>query len=104
MDPNTQAMLEHLGYVDITHEEMKVPYNSWPPEGHERDVGKWLNLAVTQGLPALSYAPFTRALGYSKDEVDALIEGVRRELCDRHLHSYCILWVTRIQLHNLPRS
>lgn len=93
MDPNTHAMLEHVGFVDITHQEIKAPFNSWPPSGHDQEIGKWLNLVITQGLHAMTYAPFTRILGYAKDEVDAMLEEVKMEVCDRNLHTYCILWV-----------
>lgn len=93
MDPNTQAVLEHLGYVDVRHDEIKVPYNSWPAGDHERDLGKWFNLAMTQGLSAMSLAPLTRMLGYKKDQVDALLEEVKEEICDRSIKSYCIMWV-----------
>lgn len=93
MDPNTQAVLEHLGYVDVRHQEIKVPYNSWPASDHEQDVGKWFNLALTEGLDAMSLAPFTRILGYAKDQVDALLEEVKKEVCDRSLKTYCVMWV-----------
>lgn len=97
MDPNTQAVLEHLGYVDVRHDEIKVPYNSWPAGDHERDLGKWFNLAMTQGLSAMSLAPLTRMLGYKKDQVDALLEEVKEEICDRSIKSYCIMhiWTAR---------
>lgn len=91
MDPNTQAVLEHLGYVDVRHDEIKVPYNSWPADDHERDVGKWFNLAMTQGLSAMSLAPLTRVLNYKRDQVDAFLEEVKAEMCDRSIKSYCIM-------------
>lgn len=91
MDPNTQAVLEHLGFVDVRHEAKKIAFNSWPPETQEKEMGKWFNLAFTMGLQAISYAPLSRMLGYNKDQIDALIEDVKREVCNINLKAYCIL-------------
>ncbi len=91
MDPNTHAMLQHLGFVDIRHDEIRVPFNSWPVDEHLQDMGRWLNLAITQGLLAMSVAPLTRLLGYRSDEVNTLVKEVEKEICDRSIKSYCIM-------------
>ncbi|RYP17919.1 hypothetical protein DL765_004238 [Monosporascus sp. GIB2] len=89
MDPKTQALLEDLGFVDVKQETKRIPCNAWPDDEHEKDIGRWFNLALTQGLQAMSYGPLTRKLHYNKDQVDALVAEVRREVCDRSLRAYC---------------
>ncbi|RYP17429.1 hypothetical protein DL767_010028 [Monosporascus sp. MG133] len=93
MDPKTQALLEDVGFVDVKQETKRVPCNAWPDDEHEKDMGRWFNLALTQGLQAMSYGPLTRKLHYNKDQVDALVAEVRREICDRNLRAYCTMCV-----------
>ena len=85
----TGALLEHTGFVDIREEIIRVPLNPWPTDPWQRDVGRWYNLGLTEGLEALTLGPFMRILGWTKDEVDILIERVKREVCTRRMHVYC---------------
>jgi hypothetical protein len=51
-------------------------------------LGLW-NLANTNiGLEGFSMAPFTRALGWTKQEVEVFSVGVRNEMKDEQIHAY----------------
>jgi hypothetical protein len=91
LNPNTRGMLEHLGFVDVKQEVKRIPYNSWPPDNFEQDLGRWFNLGMIQGLQAMSLAPLTRMKGYDKDQVEALIADVKREMCNRQIRIYCTM-------------
>ncbi|KAI5863022.1 methyltransferase LaeA [Durotheca rogersii] len=93
LDPNTAGMLQHLGYVDVEQVSKRIPFNSWPPEEHERELGRWFNLGVTQGLHALTIAPLTRMNGYDPEQVAILIERVRKEMCTRGMRAFCTMYV-----------
>jgi hypothetical protein len=51
-------------------------------------IGMWNLENTTSGLEGFSMAPFTRALGWTKQAVEVFSVGVRREMKDRQIHAY----------------
>jgi hypothetical protein len=43
---------------------------------------------LMEGLHGISVAVLTRGLGMTPQEVEAMLIGVRRDLCDRNIHCY----------------
>lgn len=43
---------------------------------------------MMEGLHGISVAVLTRGLGMTVHEVEVLLVGVRRDLCDRNIHCY----------------
>jgi hypothetical protein len=85
----TQVMLERQGFVDIKHEVIEIPLNAWTSDPHTKNVGRWYQLGLIQGLEALTLAPMTRMRGWQKEDVDQLTQEVRRELCNGKVHAFC---------------
>ncbi|KAJ4358064.1 uncharacterized protein N0V89_002643 [Didymosphaeria variabile] len=80
-DHRTRQLLQAAGFIDIQETIIRAPYNSWPADPHQRDIGRWYNLGLTEGLEALSAAPFTRLNRWNMNEhVKPLVEAVRREV------------------------
>ncbi|KAF8854588.1 methyltransferase LaeA [Acephala macrosclerotiorum] len=96
-NPNIRSMLEGAGFVEIQEQIIKVPLNPWPADPHLKDVGRWYNLSLTQGLEALSLAPLTRINNWSKADVDRLTAAAKRDICSKRYHSYSNMhiWVAR---------
>jgi hypothetical protein len=92
-NPNTRGLLEQLGYIEVEHNSRRVPFNPWPTDVQEQELGRWFNLGMTQGIQALTLAPLTRMNGYNKDQVEALVTNVKREICNPNLRAYCTMWV-----------
>ena len=82
-------MLEAQGFVDIHEQVIMIPLNPWHPHPHMKDIGRWYNLGLTQGLEALSLAPLMRIKGWKREDVDRLLQEVRREVCSKRFHVYC---------------
>lgn len=85
----TGPMLQRAGFVDIKEEVIKIPLNPWESDPHQKDIGRWYNLGLTQGLEALTTAPLTRMSQWTKADVDRLIADVKREVCSKRFHVYC---------------
>jgi len=85
----TRAMLERAGFVDITEQIIRVPLNPWPTDPVAKDIGRWYNLGLTQGLEALTLAPMFRVNGWDKADVDKLCAAALREICSKKIHTYC---------------
>ncbi|RKF71505.1 Secondary metabolism regulator LAE1 [Golovinomyces cichoracearum] len=84
----TELMLIQCGYVDIQEQIIETPLNPWPTAAHAKELGKWYNLGLMQGLQALSMAPLTRMMGWSVDEVNKLCNEVRKEISCNQYHVY----------------
>ncbi|KAF2662629.1 LaeA-like protein [Lophiostoma macrostomum CBS 122681] len=95
-NPDTRQLLENAGFIDIHEEVVRAPYNSWPNDPHQKEIGRWYNLGLTEGLEALSIAPFTRVNRWDPHEhVKPLIEAVRQQICNRKVHAYNNIHVWR---------
>jgi hypothetical protein len=86
---DTRQYLENAGFIDIHEEVIRAPYNSWPNDPHQKEIGRWYQLGLTEGLEALSLAAFTRVNRWDAHEhVKPLLEAVRLEICNRKIHAY----------------
>ncbi len=85
----TRQMLQQAGFIDIQETVIRVPYNSWPNDPHQKDIGRWYNLGITEGLEALTFAPLTRVYQWDLNaHIKPLLENVRKEICNRKIHAY----------------
>lgn len=82
------AILESVGFVDVQMTLFKWPSNSWPKDHKYRELGLWNNANLTSGFEALSMGPLTRAHGWTQEEVQVLLVGVRKDLCNKKIHAY----------------
>jgi hypothetical protein len=87
----TQELLERQGFVDIKHEVIEIPLNPWASDPHAKDIGRWYNLGLTQGVEALTMAPMTRMRRWQKEDVDRMVQEVKRDICSRKMHAFCYM-------------
>lgn len=86
---NTRQMLQQAGFIDIQETIIRAPYNSWPGDPHQKEIGRWYNLGLTEGLEAISLAPFHRAFGWDAERnIKPFVAQVKREVCSRKIHAY----------------
>ncbi|KAK3201700.1 hypothetical protein GRF29_164g301573, partial [Pseudopithomyces chartarum] len=75
-DHRTRQLLQAAGFIDIQETIIRAPYNTWAADDHQKDIGRWYNLGLTEGLEALSAAPFTRVNRWDMNEhVKPLVEA-----------------------------
>jgi hypothetical protein len=53
-----------------------------------KELGRYMQVNMIESMESYSMALFTRVLGWSPDEVNIFLAGVRQELTDRSLHIY----------------
>ncbi|KAI9885340.1 MAG: Secondary metabolism regulator lae1 [Watsoniomyces obsoletus] len=87
-NPWTRHMLQQAGFVDIQETVMRIPLNPWPANSHMKDVGRWYNLGMTEGLEALSLGPLTRVNRWSLNDVQRIVQDVKKVMCDKKVHAY----------------
>lgn len=94
----TRQLLQQAGFIDIQETVIRVPYNSWPNDPHQKDIGRWYNLGITEGLEALSFGPLSRVYHWDVEQnIKPILELVRREICNRKIHAYnnIHIWTAR---------
>lgn len=95
---NTRQMLQAAGFIDIQETIIRAPYNSWPADPHQKDIGRWYNLGITEGLEALSLAPLTRVYQWDAERhVKPMLESVKRQIISKKIHAYnnIHIWTAR---------
>lgn len=100
----TRAMLQYAGFIEVAEQVIRIPFNPWPSDTHEKSIGRWFNLGLCQGLEALTLGPLTRIRGWNREGVDKLVAGVKREICTKKYHVYCEMhiWTARRPASNPP--
>jgi hypothetical protein len=93
IDPNgITAQLIGAGFVDVKQEVFVVPFNSWPEQNEPREVGRWFNVAMTEGtLSSYAMKPLTKFSGWQKDRIFNLVNNAKSEVVARRHHAYCLL-------------
>ncbi|KAL9089236.1 MAG: hypothetical protein Q9165_005804 [Trypethelium subeluteriae] len=90
---NTRQMLQAAGFIDINETVIRAPYNSWPADPHQKEIGRWYNLGLTEGLEALSLAPFTRVYQWPVPSVGRIVEDAKRQIVSKKQHGYNNMYV-----------
>ncbi|KAF2008623.1 S-adenosyl-L-methionine-dependent methyltransferase [Aaosphaeria arxii CBS 175.79] len=86
-------MMKDSGYVDIVATPVKWPINTWPRDARYKELGRWVLENFSWGCESMSLALFTRALGWSQEEVQVFMAAVRTDLRTRRYHAYWNFWI-----------
>jgi len=88
------AWMEEAGFVDIEQRMFMWPSNAWPKDPFMKELGRWNQINILDGLEGFCLALLTRGLGWRKEEVDVFVARVARDLRDRKIHAYFPMPVT----------
>lgn len=61
---------QEAGFVDVQEKVFRMPINSWPRDRHLKVLGRMSQDNWLAALQAVTLAPFTRTLSWSKDEIE----------------------------------
>lgn len=62
--------------------------NPWAKDRKMKELGRYNQVNILEGMEAYTMASFTRVLGWHHNEVQTFLVGLRNELMDRSLHLY----------------
>lgn len=80
--------MKDVGFLDIQHKMFMWPTNSWPKDAFMKELGRWNQVNIIEGLEAFCLALLTRGLGWRKEEVDILVAKTTSDLRNRRIHAY----------------
>ncbi|KAK7715750.1 hypothetical protein SLS57_006755 [Botryosphaeria dothidea] len=83
-----KTWMEAAGFVDVEEHVLKLPIGPWPKEQRLKQVGAFERVNMDEGIEGLTLMLFTRALGWSKDEVEVFLAQIRKEVKRKDVHSY----------------
>ncbi|KAG6996631.1 hypothetical protein FOFC_08875 [Fusarium oxysporum] len=81
-------MMAEAGFTEIVDMRFKWPTNHWPKDKKYKELGVWNNENIAIALESLTIAPFTRAHGWSVEEVHIFLSSVRKDLNNPKIHGY----------------
>lgn len=76
------------GFVNVEEQVYKIPIGSWPKDKKLKEIGRVQWVQMIEAIPTFSIAYYTRVLGYSLDQAQIMVEGVKSEFLDKKLHLY----------------
>ena len=71
---------EQAGFVDVQEKVFKLPMNPRPKDKHLKTLGRMSEDNWLAGLGAFSMGPFSRFLGWSKNEIEIRMLGLSSAL------------------------
>jgi hypothetical protein len=83
-----KSWMEEAGFVDVKETNFAWPTNTWPRGRHYKTLGVWAGADLKDGLEGFSMVALTRTLGWTSEEVKALLADVGRDLDDRNIYAY----------------
>ncbi|KAK1986410.1 TAM domain methyltransferase [Colletotrichum cereale] len=86
--PGLKALMEEVGFVDVTLSRYKRPINTWPKDPKFEELGAWNFENISQAAEALAMAPLTRVFNWSRDEVNVFLIDVRKDLKNQNYLTY----------------
>lgn len=94
LDHHTGAKLEAAGFTDVQEATIRIPISPWANNHHERETGRWFNLALRQGIEALTLGPFTRHLNRRVPDIENLVGRLTNDLQQSHRYEiYCVMHI-----------
>ncbi|KAN0092228.1 S-adenosyl-L-methionine-dependent methyltransferase [Hyaloscypha variabilis] len=83
-----EQLLRDAGFVNIEERVVKIPIGPWAKDKKLKTAGMYCRAMVEDGLEGLSLGPMSRGLGWSPEEIQVYLVGVRKALMDRSVHAY----------------
>ncbi|KAG9506419.1 hypothetical protein J7337_003402 [Fusarium musae] len=83
-----KAIMQEVGFVDVVDKRFKWPTNPWARDKKYKELGMWNNYNASNALESLTMASFSRAHGWSREEVITFLVNVRKDLNNPIVHAY----------------
>lgn len=85
---NIKTIMTEVGFTDIVDTRFKWPTNPWPKDKKHKELGAWNNVNNSGALESLTLASFSRAHGWTRDEITMFLMDVRKDLNNPTIHAY----------------
>lgn len=80
--------MKEIGFVDVEVRNFYWPTNEWCKGKHLKAVSRLFQEDFLENLDGVSMKLFTGVLGWSVDELNTFVAGVRKDFEDPTIHAY----------------
>lgn len=87
------SYMRDCGFEDIKEYRFYVPVNPWARGKKNKLLGAVTVQNLSEGIASMSTAAFTRILGWSQEQLEVFLVGVRRDLKDKNVHAYVVVYI-----------
>ena len=84
---NYKRWLEEIGFEDVVEKKFYWPINSWAKGEYYKQIALHAQKDVLNGLDGFSLK-IMGLMGWSAEDIDVFLAGVRKELVDPAVHCY----------------
>ncbi|TPX11523.1 uncharacterized protein E0L32_007734 [Thyridium curvatum] len=88
---------EEAGFACVREHRVKVPIGMWPKHTDLKQWGAWNRAFMLQGLEGFALRGLTTILGWSYEQAQMYLMGVRNDLNDPNIHAYVEMCVVNGQ-------
>ena len=86
-----KRQIAEAGFVDVVERKFALPSNPWPKGEREKMLGFMQMTNISDGLQGMTMSLFTKVLGWSVEQIEALVADVRNDLRNTKIHVYYVL-------------
>jgi hypothetical protein len=86
--------MQDAGFVDVQQRMFMWPSSPWPKDPLMKELGRWNQVNILDGLEGFCLALLIRGLGWKQEEVDIFVAKVSSDLRNRKIHAYFPMPVT----------
>ncbi|CAG7562477.1 unnamed protein product [Fusarium equiseti] len=90
-DGHQEEYMREAGFTDMVSRSWKVPVGGWPQDEKLKQIGLYNGAFIDQSLDGFAIFPVGEILGWSVDEVTALVAQMRKALREPRAMPYFIV-------------
>ncbi|KAF2099340.1 S-adenosyl-L-methionine-dependent methyltransferase [Rhizodiscina lignyota] len=84
----SREKMEQAGFVEVTEIRYKWPMNGWSSDAKMREIGRWNQLRLHEGVEGMMLRLLTVAGGWSFQRAQLFLHEMRKNLKDYDTHAY----------------
>ncbi|OJD29113.1 methyltransferase [Diplodia corticola] len=85
--------MEEAGFVDVTEQVFKLPFNPWPKDPELKKIGRFQLAQFLDALKPYALGTLVELLGWTSEEMEVALAGARKDLRNTKFHGYNTLRV-----------
>ncbi|KAL2154645.1 hypothetical protein VTH82DRAFT_3321 [Thermothelomyces myriococcoides] len=85
--PKMEGWVRDAGFINISIQAFPIPIGPWPRDRRLKEIGALMAVNFIEGVDTFTAAPFADVLGWAKEEIEALNDGVRDAVRNRSTHA-----------------
>ncbi|KAJ6124932.1 hypothetical protein N7471_012249 [Penicillium samsonianum] len=83
-----KELMHSASFVQVDEQTFQVPFSEWSDDPKLKNIGSYHVFQMQCALEGYTLRLFTKTLGWSKEDTDALLSRVQEELLQKDLRLY----------------